>query len=264
MSDVKYYTENNFICADDDALSYGFFTRKGGVGGDIYGGLNCGYGSDDSPENIKENRARVATSMGVTPENLLSLYQVHGADVIYVNESWNEKDRPRVDAMVTDKVGLALGILTADCTPVLFKGSKSNGEPVIGAAHAGWKGALGGVLGNVVSEMVGLGADANTIHTCVGPCISKSSYEVTLDFIDAFLNENEESERFFYPGAKEGHANFDLAGYCGWRLFRAGIKNVSLMDLDTYSNDTEFFSYRRATHKSEPDYGRQISVIVIK
>lgn len=264
MSDIKFYTEENFIPLGDDKISYGFFTRKGGAGDDIYGGLNCGYGSGDSPQNISENRTRVANAMEVDTENLLSVYQVHGADVVYVTENWDEAGRPHADAMVTDKAGFALGILTADCTPVLFKGSKPNGDMVVGAAHAGWKGALGGALENVVSKMVEVGTDAKTIHACVGPCISKSSYEVTLDFINAFIEENEESERFFHPGAKEGHVNFDLAGYCGWRLFRAGVKNVSLMDLDTYSNEDEFFSYRRATHKQEPDYGRQISVILIK
>jgi YfiH family protein len=264
MNNVKFYTEKSFAAPDDDRISYGFFTHKGGISDGVYSGLNCGTGSGDRAENIIENRSRVAQAMGANAANLLSVYQVHGANAEYVDAPWLDASRPHADAMVTDKAEMALGILTADCAPVLFHGSKTTGKPVIGAAHAGWKGAIGGVLENVVSKMVALGADANTIHACVGPCISKSAYEVSVDFITPFIEENEESERFFYAGAKEGHAFFDLAGYCGWRLFRAGVKNVTLMDIDTYSLHDEFYSYRRTTHKKESDYGRQISVIMIK
>ncbi|MGH1455554.1 MAG: peptidoglycan editing factor PgeF [Alphaproteobacteria bacterium] len=262
MSNLKFYTEPTFI-DNNMGISYGFFTRKGGEKNEIYSGLNCGYGSDDIPENIRKNRRAVANEMNVEQSDLLSLYQIHGGDVIFVNTPWNEEVRPKADAFITDKAGIALGILTADCAPVLFYGQKSSGEPVVGAAHAGWKGSLCGVLENTILEMRRIGATQESIKTCVGPCISKRSYEVSEGFADPFIDENEQSEVFFSAGSNTGHLHFDLSGYCGWRLSRAGIKAVSLMDVDTYKNEDEFFSYRRSTHKKEPDYGRQISVITI-
>ncbi len=262
MTDVKFYTEPSFIKENSD-ISYGFFTRKGGAGNDMYSGLNCGTGSEDAPENVNKNRQAVAQKMGVDARALLSLYQVHSSDVVNVDQIWSNESRPKADGFVTDKAEIALGIVTADCAPVLFYGQKSAGEPVIGAAHAGWKGALGGVLENTVQEMMHLGAKQESIRACIGPCISKSSYEVSEDFTAPFLEEDPQSEMFFHSAAKQGHLHFDLAGYCCWRLSRAGLKNITLMDIDTYSNEDEFFSYRRATHRDEPDYGRQISVITI-
>lgn len=260
-TDVAYYAETGFI-EQDHAVFHGFFTRLGGVSGAPCSGLNCGYGSDDAPENIKQNRAFVAKAAGAKAAHLLSPYQVHGADVHYVDAPWSE--RPHADALVTDCSGFALGILTADCGPVLFYGEKEDKSPVIGAAHAGWRGALGGVLDNTVAKMEAVGALKHTIKACVGPCIGRNSYEVSHDFITPFIEESEESERFFSGASREGHAMFDLSGYCAWRLSRAGVTHVSLLDLDTYKNEAEFFSFRRATHKKEADYGRQISVISIK
>ncbi len=255
---LKYYTEKSF----SGDIFHGFFTRIGGVSLPPYAGLNCGIGSDDEASMVHENRALVAGKACVSSQNLLSLYQVHGAKVIEVNQPWNE--RPRADGFVTDKAGIALGILTADCAPVLFYGKKADDTPVIGAAHAGWGGALGGVLENTVKAMEALGALKGQIHACVGPCISKDSYEVDMAFMDRFMNESKESDKFFQSSTRLGHVMFDLSGYCAWRLRRAGLTNIALLDIDTYKNEAEFFSYRRATHKLEKDYGRQISIICIK
>jgi len=259
--DIKFYTADGFCTAENKNIFHGFFTRLGGKSSDVYLGLNCGIGSGDAADNVFDNRALVAQYAGVTAENLLSVYQEHGPNVVHVTQSWDE--RPKADAMVTDKLGYALGILTADCAPVLFHGQKEDGSPVIGAAHAGWKGALSGVLCGTIAAMVQLGAQHKTIEASVGPCIGKQSYEVSVDFVEPFLEENDESERFFHAGSKEGHLMFDLAGYCAWRLVRAGVGSVSLLDKDTYSNEEEFYSYRRMTHNQEKDYGRQISVISI-
>ncbi|MBI1301784.1 MAG: peptidoglycan editing factor PgeF [Alphaproteobacteria bacterium] len=258
---MQYLKDSSF---PNDKVFHGFFTRQGGVSKTPYGSLNCGIGSNDLDDNIRENRVRVAREAHVEEVSLLSVYQVHSADVVHVNQGWGWDNRPQADAMVTDQKGFGLGILTADCGPVLFYGEKQNGDPVVGAAHAGWKGALFGVLENTVSKMIDLGADANTIQVCVGPCIGKASYEVSANFSDPFLNHSEESDRFFSAAAKEGCAMFDLAGYCAWRLSLAGVKNITLMDKDTYVLEDQFYSYRRMTHRGEADYGRQISVICVK
>lgn len=258
---VKSYKDESLLRQGGAKVSHRFYTRIGGVSGSPYESLNCGTGSNDDPVNVLQNRGRVADDFGVAHDHLLSVYQIHGSIVHRVGSVWDEC--PHGDAMVTDKPGIALGILTADCAPVLFSGQKADGSPVVGAAHAGWKGALTGVLDNVVSEMVKLGANANTIHACVGPCIAQESYEVSNTFKEPFLDENDESVRFFVGGSREGHSFFDLNGYCLWRLMRLGLENVSSIGIDTYMNEAEFFSYRRATHRNERDYGRQISVIVI-
>ena len=252
---LKYYEENSF----SDNVFHGFFTRLGGVSSYPYAGLNCGIGSKDSKELVHENRGLVAVQ--AASEALLSLYQMHGTKVIKINEPWKEHERPQADGFVTDKSGIALGILTADCAPVLFYGKKSDNIPVIGAAHAGWGGALNGVLENTVGAMKELGA--LDIKACIGPCISQLSYEVDVWFMDKFIDESEESSQFFKNASKQGHVMFDLSGYCAWRLSRTGIENISSLDIDTYENEEEFFSYRRSTHKNEKDYGRQISVICI-
>ena len=259
---TKYYTGDNFC--NKETVFHGFYTRVGGVSTDIYEGLNCGTGSNDAPENVRENRKRVAKEAGVAPSNLLSLYQVHGNEVVTVDAPWAAEARPEADGCVTDQAGIALSILTADCAPVLFYGEKADGAPVIGAAHAGWKGALHGVLGNTIEAMTRLGADKGSIGACVGPCISRASYEVDVNFIAPFLAMHAESERFFHPATREGHAMFDLAGYCAWRLSTEGIGLVTILDKDTYVREEEFFSYRLTTHRSEEDYGRQVSVICIK
>lgn len=264
-SEPPVFQEDTFIKAAETGVFHGFFGRAGGMSGGVYDSLNCGLGSDDAPENVAENRARVARVCGVAPDHMLSLYQVHGKECLYVDKAWAlDETRPQADAFVTDQPGFGLGILSADCAPVLFYGAKADGAPVIGAAHAGWKGALGGVLEETAGAMEKLGAVRDSLRACVGPCIGRASYEVGADFIEPFLEENDESVRFIRPAGKAGHAMFDLPGYAAWRLFRAGVRRIAIMDRDTYVQEAAFFSYRRATHRGEKDYARQISVIAIQ
>lgn len=243
---------------------HAFFGRAGGVSGDIYASLNCGVGSADEPERVTENRRRIAASTGVAPENFLTLHQIHSDKCVTVKEIWDMKDRPQADAFVTDVPGIALGILTADCAPVLFYGENAKGKPVVGAAHAGWGGALKGVLESTVKAMNALGAESAKIRACIGPCIGRASYEVTEEFSAPFLEQDEANEKFFAAGKRPSHLMFDLAGYCASRLAGAGLRQVFIKDLDTYFNEEDFFSYRRSTHRQEKDYGRQASVICIK
>lgn len=262
MIDAKdVYTDERF---NTDGIRYGFFGRRGGVSLDIYQGLNIGLGSNDMPEHIMENRRRIAAYLDVDTENLLNVYQVHDDVCVQVDTPWVDGERPRADAMATDVPGLALGVLTADCTPVLLHGKKENGKPVIGAAHAGWRGAYAGILGATVKRMEKLGAVSETITACVGPCIQKKSYEVSADFYDQFIKQDEENDRFFSSGQRAGHPHFDLPGYCASRLQQAGIKRVIIQDLDTYALEDKFFSCRRAAHRNESDYGRQMSVVMIQ
>ena len=260
-SDTPYYDMPEFA---HDSVFHGFFGRKGGESQGIYASLNCGPGSNDDPADVAANRAIVSEIVGCDPSRLLSLYQVHGDHCVMVGDVWDADNRPQADAMVTDQPGFALGILTADCAPVLFHGQKEDGAVVIGAAHAGWGGALKGVLGETLMQMIALGATLESIKACVGPCIAQSSYEVGEDFVHAFLKESEENERFFKSAKREGHLMFDLPGYCAFKISQAGVKDVFIRDFDTYSREDDFFSYRRATHREEKDYGRQISVITIK
>ncbi len=261
---IEYLTVDDFIAPSSSAsVFHGFFTRKGGVSTGLYEGLNCGPGSGDVKEDISENRCRVAEKAGANRENLLSVYQVHGTKVITVEDLWPEEDRPHTDALICDKPGIALSILTADCAPVLFVGQKSDVNPIIGAAHSGWQGTLGGVMEKTLDTMKTLGAMEKSLRACIGPCIAQDSYEVSNDFILPFIEEDKAANRFFRPGQKNGHSHFDLSGYCAWRLARYGLKNVSSLDCDTYKNEEKFYSYRRTTHRNEKDYGRQISVISI-
>lgn len=261
---IEYLSADDFIeKSGASPVFHGFFTRKGGFSKGIYDGLNCGLGSGDDNNSTCENRALVAKKAGTSVCNLLSVYQVHGSKVVTVQAPWPEDARPHADALVCDQPGIALSVLTADCTPVLFIGWKDDGSAVVGAAHAGWQGALGGVIENTLDAMKSLGVQEKTLRACIGPCIAQSSYEVGNDFILPFVEEDADAKRFFLTGHKYGHANFDLSGYCAWRLVRYGIKNVPLLDLDTYANEEIFYSYRRATHRNEKDYGRQISVISI-
>ncbi len=241
------YTDPNF---DNDKISYGFLTRKDGVSAGLYAGLNCGFGSDDIPENVSENRKRAALKIGADPDKLLGPYQIHSADVVTINKSFTE--RPKADALVTNRANLALSVLTADCAPVLFYG-----DGVIGAAHAGWKGALYGVLDNTINAMRALGAE--NISACVGPCIGLQSYEVSQDFKNTVISYNKDSEQFF-----NSKNHFNLPEYCKWRLKSAGVHSVTVINKDTYTNEAEFYSYRRTTHRGESDYGRQISAIMLK
>lgn len=257
------FYENASFAAAAPGLFHGFFTRRGGVSAGVYAALNCGPGSNDAADLVQRNREIVAQTAGCAPEDLLSLYQMHSAECVVACQSLGT-DRPKGDAMVTDVPGLALGILTADCAPVLFHGQKADGTPVIGAAHAGWGGALKGVLDNSVQEMIALGAQPASIKAAIGPCIAQASYEVREEFAAPFYEQDEESERFFMLARREGHLMFDLAGYCALRLSKAGVMDISIKDLDTYAHEADFFSYRRTTHRGETDYGRQISLITIR
>lgn len=240
-----------------DALStfrHGFFTRRGGASSGVFEGLNCGFGSSDQTDVVATNRARVAAAMQVTPDALVGVHQFHSAEVVHMTEA--TLDRPKADAMVTHTPGLALSILTADCQPVLF-GDAENG--VIGAAHAGWGGALGGVLEATVEAMEALGAARDTIQAVIGPCISQAAYEVGPDYMDRFMEDDPENARFFAQG-KGDRLQFDLAGYGLKRLRDAGVRAEWTRHC-TYSDPGRFFSYRRSVHGKEADYGRLIATI---
>ena len=241
-------------------IRHGFFTRGGGVSTGIYAGLNCGPGSNDNPEHVAENRDRVATRLGVAGEDLCSLYQVHGSDVMLVQSGYPDDQRPQADGMVSTTPGVALGILTADCAPVLFAEPESG---IIGAAHAGWRGALDGVTDMVIEAMLDLGARRSKIHAAVGPCISQESYEVGPEFPDWFLEEDPANAEFFVPSARPDHFMFNLSDYVHMRLAEAGVGEVESLAMDTCSDEDRFFSYRRTTKRGEADYGRQISAITL-
>lgn len=244
--------------ATGDSIRHGFFTRKGGVSEGIYRGLNVGLGSNDDRDNVHENRRRVSGWFGLGPEKLATVHQVHSPDVVVVDATY-DGNRPTADALVTATPGVILGVLSADCGPVLFADPEAG---IIGAAHAGWKGALGGVLENTILAMQSLGARREAITATLGPSISGANYEVGPEFVERFLKENPDFERFFSPSAKAGHAMFDLQGLTVKRLIDAGVRADSL-GICTYADPATFFSYRRTTHAGEPDYGRQISAIAI-
>jgi polyphenol oxidase len=237
-----------------DAVAHGFLTREGGVSTGLFAGLNCGPGSGDDREAVAENRRRAADAV-LPGAALVSGFQVHGADVAVVTGPATE--RPRADALVTDRPALLLGILTADCAPVLLADADAG---VVGAAHAGWKGALGGVTDAVLDAMERLGARRDRIAAAVGPCIARASYEVDAAFLVRFADADPANERFF-SDARPGHHRFDLEAYVLHRLAAAGVGRVEALGRDTYADERRFFSYRRATHRGEADYGRQISLI---
>jgi len=239
-------------------IAHGFFTRHGGVSQGGYASLNCGLGSKDDPAAVRENRARVAEFLGA--RNLITAHQIHSATALIVDKPWNLDERPRADAMVTATPGLALGVLTADCAPVLFADAEAK---VVGAAHAGWRGAIGGVLEATLAVMEELGADRRRIQAAVGPCIGQPAYEVGRDFEQEFLRRDAESARFFSRQVPDARPHFDLAGYAAQRLARAGVGNLPGASPCTYALAEDFFSYRRSQARKEADYGRQISAIVL-
>jgi polyphenol oxidase len=243
-----------------DEVRHGFFTRQGGVSGGLYASLNCGPGSRDEAANVVENRARVAEILGVKPDQLLSVSQQHSADAITAKKPWDAAKQPEADAIVTLTPGLALGILTADCAPVLFADSEAR---VIGAAHVGWRGALSGIIEATVEAMRKLGASPERMTAVIGPAISQKAYEVGSEYVERFLAEEPESEAFFITDEGSGEPHFDLPGYVGERLARAGVGKIADLRLCTYCEETRLFSYRRSQHRGEDDYGRQISAIVL-
>ncbi|MEK1929593.1 MAG: peptidoglycan editing factor PgeF [Pararhizobium sp.] len=241
------------------AMKHGYFTRAGGVSEGIYRGLNVGLGSNDERSNIHENRARVSAWFGAEPQKLATVHQIHSPDAIIVDGSYDGARAP-ADALVTATPGLVIGVLSADCGPVLFADAEAG---VIGAAHAGWKGALGGVLESTIDAMISLGARRENIIASLGPSISRRNYEVGSEFIERFLEQDPGYETFFAPSPRKGHAMFDLPGLTIKRLTEACVMAENL-DICTYADEERFFSYRRTTHRSEPDYGRQISAISIR
>jgi YfiH family protein len=241
-------------------LRHAFFTREDGVSGGLYESLNGGIGSSDDPANVAENRRRMAQAMGATPEHFLSLFQTHSADAVVASGPWENATRPRADAIVTRTEGLSIGVTAADCGPILFVDPNAR---VIGAAHAGWKGALTGVLESTVAAMEKLGAERSGIVAAIGPLIRQHSYEVGGDFVERFMAADAENALFFIPAAREGHAMFDLAGFIRMRLENAGVLMIDDLGVDTYA-DERFFSYRRSVHRKEPDYGRHVHAIALE
>ena len=242
-------------------ISHGFFTRNGGVSSGIYGSLNGGMGSGDNPAYVMENRRRIAERLGAPANHLLSLHQIHSADVITVTGSWGMEKRPMGDALVTDRRGITLAVLTADCVPVLFADRKSG---IIGAAHAGWKGAFSGVLERTLEAMAALGAEREFITCAIGPAIAQPSYEVGVEFRETFLRKSSHYSRYFTPSRKAEHFLFNLKRFVYDTLSGAGVRDINMLENDTYLEEDAFFSYRRATHRAEADYGRQVSAIMLK
>ena len=241
-------------------LRHAFFTRDGGVSSGIYAGLNGGLGSNDDPQNVAENRRRMAERMGVTPHHFLSAHQIHSPDAVIASGPWAGASRPRADAIVTRTEGIAIGVTAADCGPILLADPNAR---VIGAAHAGWKGALTGILESTVEAMEKLGAERGGMVAAIGPMIRQQSYEVGSEFVERFIDAEADNAVFFVPSPREGHAMFDLAGFIRMRLENAGVLMIDDVGADTYS-DERFFSYRRSVHRKEPDYGRHVHAIALE
>ncbi|MEQ8966341.1 MAG: peptidoglycan editing factor PgeF [Azospirillaceae bacterium] len=242
-------------------VRHGFFTRRDGVSEGIYASRNCGFGSGDSAEHVRANRDRCLEELGGGAGRLVTVYQVHSAEAVTVERPWAAEDAPRADALATDRRGLALGILTADCAPVLLADAEAG---VIGAAHAGWKGALGGVAEAAIVAMEELGARRERIGAAIGPTIGAESYEVGEDFRERFLADDPASGAFFRRPDGAARPFFDLSGYVAGRLAAAGVGRVAAHDGDTCADEARFFSYRRACHRGEPDYGRLLSAIALE
>jgi len=252
-------TFGSSLLAAIPGLRHAFFTREGGISSGIYQSLNGGLGSDDDPTHVAENRRRMAALMGVAPERLLSAHQIHSPDVVVASGPW-QGDKPRADALVTRTEGIAIGVTAADCGPILFADARAR---VIGAAHAGWKGALTGVLESTVDAMEKLGAERGGMVAAIGPMIRQNSYEVGSEFVERFLEADAEHAMFFLPAEREGHAMFDLAGFIRMRLENAGVLMIDDTGVDTYT-DERFYSYRRSVHRREADYGRLVHAIALE
>ena len=241
-------------------VRHGFFTRAGGVSEGLYASLNGGLGSNDTRAHVSKNRARMADALGVAAADLLTPFQVHSPDVATADHSWKIDARPKVDAVVTATAGLAIGVSTADCGPILFADPAAR---VIGAAHAGWKGALTGVIESTVRAMEELGASRARIVAARGPMIRQPNYEVGAEFVERFTADAAANGRFFIPSGRAGHALFDLAGYIRARLEGAGVGVIDDLGLCTYADEARFYSYRRSVHRGEPDYGRHVHAIAL-
>ncbi|HSC17413.1 MAG TPA: peptidoglycan editing factor PgeF [Rhizomicrobium sp.] len=243
-------------------VTHGFFGRAGGVSTGIFASLNCGPGSGDDRQQVMENRRRALAELTDAPEaHLLTLHQIHSAEAVTVERPWEMGQGPKADAMATNVPWLALGILTADCAPVLLADAQAG---VIGAAHAGWKGALSGVIDSVLRRMEEIGANRARVAAAIGPCISQANYEVGAELRANFEQTDKANARWFIPSERADHFRFDLAGYVEQRLREADIANVARIHRCTYADERDFFSYRRNTHRGERDYGRQLSAIVLK
>ncbi len=242
-------------------IRHGFFTRQGGVSGGIYASLNCGIGSQDDPEHVRENRGRVAGAMGVAPQSLVTAYQVHGTTALDVETPWGSEARPKADALVTVKPGIALAVGVADCLPVLLADPEAR---VIAAAHAGWRGAFDGILESAVEGMEKHGARRDRLVAAIGPSISRAAYEVGPEFVARFETADSANRSFFRPAERPGHAFFDLPAYAAARLNRLKLAAVTALGLCTYTEEDRFFSYRRSVHRKEADYGRLLAAIVIE
>jgi YfiH family protein len=241
-------------------IRHGFFTRGGGVSQGVYASLNGGTGSNDAPDKVAENRARMAAALGVSPDRLLTAYQIHSPDVVVADQPWSQADRPRADAIVTRTPRLAIGVTTADCGPLLMADAEAG---VIGAAHAGWRGALTGVIEAAIAAMEQLGAERARIVAALGPTIRQPNYEVGPEFVERLLAADADNARYFAPSERAGHAMFDLGGFIASRLQRAGIEIFEDLGLCTYGEPERFFSYRRTTKLGEPEYGRHINAIAL-
>jgi YfiH family protein len=241
-------------------IRHAFFTRAGGVSQGIYDSLNGGIGSQDSPANVTENRARMAATLGVQPAYFLTAYQIHSPQVVTVASPWSPQARPRADALVTRQSGMAIGVTTADCGPILFADQAAG---VIGAAHAGWRGALDGVLEATIAALEACGAVRKRIAVAIGPMIRQPNYEVGPEFVARFVAADPANEGFFGPAARAGHALFDLAGYISARLRRHGVEQIEDVRRCTYGEPQTFFSYRASVHRREPDYGRHVNAIAL-
>ena len=258
MSDLLIVNAQNLDGLN--GIKHGFFGRKGGTSSGIYSSLNCGFSSNDNPKNVKQNRQKICDFFGIELGNLLNPYQIHSNIAQYINEIFR-KDGPRVEAFVTDNKGIAIGILTADCAPILFADEKNG---IIGAAHAGWQGAFNGVIENTIDLMVEKGASLENIKAAIGPCIGQESYEVSQEYYDRFIEQSKDNKRFFKNGIEPNKYQFSLKAYCASRLKKAGVIDIDVLKHDTCALENDFFSNRRRNKAGESDYGRNISVIMLE
>lgn len=241
-------------------LRHGFFMRTGGVSEGLYASLNCGRGSNDERDRIEENRARVAARLGTSPASMIGPHQIHSPKTVIATAAWKPGEAPEADGIVTNVPGLAIGVLTADCAPILMADREAG---IVAAVHAGWKGAQAGVIESAIEAMESLGARPERLSAAIGPAISQAAYEVSVEFQAVFLSAGESNAQYFTQ-REGGRPHFDLPGYINGRLRSKGVANIQDIGTCTYANELILFSYRRTTHRAEPDYGRQISAILLR